>query len=184
MKNSTIVVLPSYREGFPKILMEAAASGKPIITTNVPGCRDAIINGVTGILVKPKNFKNLAKAIFELSNDKKKLSFMSKNAGNLQKKILIQNILLIDIYKYTSLYFKNLVFEMNKISLIIPSNSSSFYVEDLLINLLMWSQKPQELILINTSKKKFKIKKEIKNKFKNLKIKMIIINKEGYFRSS
>ena len=42
---------------------------------------------------------------------------------------------------------------MNKISLIIPSNSSSFYVEDLLINLLMWSQKPQELILINTSKK-------------------------------
>ena len=54
MKRSTIVVLPSYREGFPKILMEAAACGKPIITTNVPGCRDAIINGVTGILVKPK----------------------------------------------------------------------------------------------------------------------------------
>ena len=70
---------------------------------------------------------------------------------------------------------------MNKISLIIPSNSSSFYVEDLLINLLMWSQKPQELILINTSKKKFIIKKELINKFKNLKIKMIIINKKGYF---
>lgn len=86
LKKSTIVVLPSYREGFPKILMEAAACGKPIITTNVPGCRDAIINGVTGILVKPKNFKNLAKAIYELSNDKKKLSYMSKNARKFAEK--------------------------------------------------------------------------------------------------
>ena len=86
LKKSTIVVLPSYREGFPKILMEAAACGKPIITTNVPGCRDAIINGVTGILVKPKNFKNLAKAIYELSNDKKKLSYMGKNARKFAEK--------------------------------------------------------------------------------------------------
>ena len=42
---------------------------------------------------------------------------------------------------------------MNKISLIIPSNSTSFYVEDLLLNILMWSQKPQELIIINISQK-------------------------------
>ena len=74
MKKSTIVVLPSYREGFPKILMEAAACGKPIITTNVPGCRETIINGVTGILVKPKNSKNLAQAIYELSSNKKVIS--------------------------------------------------------------------------------------------------------------
>ena len=44
IKKSTIIVLPSYREGFPKILMEAAATGRPVITTNVPGCRDAIID--------------------------------------------------------------------------------------------------------------------------------------------
>ena len=66
IKKSSIVVLPSYREGFPKILIEAAACGRPVVTTNVPGCRDAIINGSTGILVPAKNSKKLAEAIIKL----------------------------------------------------------------------------------------------------------------------
>ena len=57
---ATIVVLPSYREGFPKVLMEAAACGRPTITTNVPGCRDAIVNNHTGVLVPVRNYKRLA----------------------------------------------------------------------------------------------------------------------------
>ena len=64
---SSIVVLPSYREGFPKILIEAAACGRAVITTDVPGCRDAIYNGVTGILVPEKNAIALAHAIKELA---------------------------------------------------------------------------------------------------------------------
>ena len=48
---SYMVVLPSYREGMPKSLLEAAASGRAIVTTDVPGCKDAIINGKTGVLV-------------------------------------------------------------------------------------------------------------------------------------
>ena len=71
IKKSTIIVLPSYREGFPKILMEAAATGRPVITTNVPGCRDAIIDKKTGVLVPPKNYIKLAKAILNLSRNKK-----------------------------------------------------------------------------------------------------------------
>ena len=77
--NSHIIVLPSYREGFPKVLMEAASCGRPAISTNVPGCRDAIINNFTGLLVKPKSSKALKNAILRLSSNKKKLIQMSKN---------------------------------------------------------------------------------------------------------
>ena len=67
LEQSSIVVLPSYREGFPKILIEAAACGRAVITTDVPGCRDAIYNGVTGILVPEKNAIVLAHAIKKLA---------------------------------------------------------------------------------------------------------------------
>ena len=60
---STIVVLPSYREGFPKILIEAAACGRPIVTTDVPGCRDAIDKDITGVIVPVQDYVELAKKI-------------------------------------------------------------------------------------------------------------------------
>lgn len=64
IKESYVVVLPSYYgEGLPKILMEAAASGRPIVTTDHPGCREAVINGVTGLLVPPRDPCSLARAI-------------------------------------------------------------------------------------------------------------------------
>jgi glycosyltransferase involved in cell wall biosynthesis len=60
VKNCDCVVLPSYYgEGVPRSLLEAAAMMRPIITTDLPGCRDAIINGVTGILCEPKNAEDL-----------------------------------------------------------------------------------------------------------------------------
>jgi glycosyltransferase involved in cell wall biosynthesis len=69
LSNATIVVLPSYREGFPKILVEAASCGRVIITTDVPGCRDAIEKDVTGLLVPVRNVRALAKAVSKLLND-------------------------------------------------------------------------------------------------------------------
>ena len=63
ISQSTIVVLPSYREGLPKILIEASACGRAIITTDVPGCRDAIKKNITGILVPVQNQKELANKI-------------------------------------------------------------------------------------------------------------------------
>ena len=68
-KDSNIVVLPSYREGLPKVLIEAAACGRAVITTDVPGCRDAIENNKTGLLVPVKNSNALANAIEELVTD-------------------------------------------------------------------------------------------------------------------
>ena len=104
LKKSSIIVLPSYREGFPKILMEAAAVGRPSITTNVPGCRDAVINNKTGILVPPKNAIRLAKAIKDLSLNKKKLNKISKAArAHAVKKFNIIDIVNKHILIYQSL---------------------------------------------------------------------------------
>ena len=60
---SNIACLPSYREGLPKSLVEAAACGRAVVTTDVPGCRDAIEENKTGLLVPIKNAKALAEAI-------------------------------------------------------------------------------------------------------------------------
>jgi glycosyltransferase involved in cell wall biosynthesis len=69
MAQAHIVVLPSYREGFPKVLIEAAACGRAVVATDVPGCRDAIENGVTGLLVPSKDAESLADAIRRLIED-------------------------------------------------------------------------------------------------------------------
>lgn len=65
-KKAHIVCLPSYREGFPKALMEAAAAGCAIITSNATGCREAIIEGVTGDLVEIKNEQQLYEKLLRL----------------------------------------------------------------------------------------------------------------------
>ena len=77
---ATVIVLPSYREGFPKVLMEAAACGRPTVTTDTPGCRDAIIPNKTGYLAKNKDHKDLAKKIEMLILDQKKLFEFSQNS--------------------------------------------------------------------------------------------------------
>lgn len=63
------VVLPSYREGLPKGLIEAGASGLPLVTTDVPGCREVVTDGVDGLLVPVKNGEALAHAIARLHDD-------------------------------------------------------------------------------------------------------------------
>ncbi|UYZ62687.1 glycosyltransferase family 4 protein [Hymenobacter weizhouensis] len=54
------VVLPSYREGTPKTLLEAAAMGKPVVTTDVPGCRETVLDGQSGLLCEVRNAPDLA----------------------------------------------------------------------------------------------------------------------------
>lgn len=68
-RQSAIVVLPSYREGFPKALIEACAIGRPIVTTDVPGCREVVDHGINGFLVEKGNAPALGKAILILLED-------------------------------------------------------------------------------------------------------------------
>jgi glycosyltransferase involved in cell wall biosynthesis len=58
--NADCVVLPSYREGVPRTLMEASAMGRPIVATDVPGCREVVADGVTGLLCEVKSAQSLA----------------------------------------------------------------------------------------------------------------------------
>lgn len=76
LRQATVVVLPSYREGLPKVLIEAAAAGRAVVTTDVPGCRDAITPGVTGLLVPPKDAMALADAIQALLKDRARCASM------------------------------------------------------------------------------------------------------------
>jgi len=57
------VVLPSYREGVPRTLMEASAMGRPIVATDVPGCREVVEDGVNGLLCEVKNADSLTEAL-------------------------------------------------------------------------------------------------------------------------
>jgi len=68
-RESAIVCLPSYREGMPKALLEAAAAGCAVVTTDVTGCRDAVQAGVTGDLVPMRNIDALADALLSLMKD-------------------------------------------------------------------------------------------------------------------
>jgi glycosyltransferase involved in cell wall biosynthesis len=70
LQESTLVCLPSHGgEGVPKALIEAAASERAIVATDVPGCRDIVRHGTNGLLVPPKNPAALADAIAQLLND-------------------------------------------------------------------------------------------------------------------
>ncbi len=63
LARADIFCLPSYREGVPNALLEACACGLPIVTTNVPGCRDVVTDGLNGVLVPVKNAVALADAL-------------------------------------------------------------------------------------------------------------------------
>ncbi len=66
---ANIVALPSYREGLPRVLVEAAACARAVVTTDVPGCRDAITPDITGLLVPVRDSKSLADALQRLIED-------------------------------------------------------------------------------------------------------------------
>jgi glycosyltransferase involved in cell wall biosynthesis len=80
LAESHIAVLPSYREGLPKSLIEAAAVGRAIVTTDVPGCREVVKDGKNGFLVPAKDAKKLAVAIQKLINNPKLLNNMGKKS--------------------------------------------------------------------------------------------------------
>lgn len=69
LENCSVYVLPSYREGTPKTVLEAMATGRAIITTNAPGCKETVVDGYNGYLVPIKNVEALKDKMIEFINN-------------------------------------------------------------------------------------------------------------------
>jgi glycosyltransferase involved in cell wall biosynthesis len=85
LQQSHIVCLPSYREGFGKVLIEAGAAQRAVVTTNVPGCRESIENGRNGLLVEPRDSVALAKALITLlDNDDMRIAMAAEGRHRVE----------------------------------------------------------------------------------------------------
>jgi glycosyltransferase involved in cell wall biosynthesis len=106
--NAHIIVLPSYREGLPKVLIEAAASGRAVVTTDVPGCRDAIDAEKTGLLVKVKDSQSLANAIKKLIQDRSlRISMGDAGRALAKSEFTIEKVIATHLSIYQSFYEDN-----------------------------------------------------------------------------
>ena len=108
MQSVNVVVLPSYHEGLPKVLIEAGAIGRPIVCTDVPGCNEIITNGVNGFLVPPRDHVELARKMLLLAEDHNLRKRMGENARKLFEKNFTSEII---INQTLSLYKKVLLVE-------------------------------------------------------------------------
>jgi N,N'-diacetylbacillosaminyl-diphospho-undecaprenol alpha-1,3-N-acetylgalactosaminyltransferase len=98
-----IFVLPSYREGIPVTVLEAMAMGLPVVATDVPGCREAVIHGETGFLVPPRNVDELIQAIQKLIENPE----LRKQMGLAGRKRVVQYFAIEQIVeKYLDLYIE------------------------------------------------------------------------------
>ncbi|APJ04594.1 glycosyltransferase [Silvanigrella aquatica] len=102
-KKSYIVCLPSYREGVPRVLVEASACGRPCITYDSPGCRDFVINNETGFTVPMQSIKELAEAIEILIKNPAKANFFREKAHeNVMNNYTSEKIsaLILNVYNH------------------------------------------------------------------------------------
>lgn len=109
LKQSHIVAFPSYyMEGLPKSLIEANAIGRPIITSDSVGCRDAVINGYNGFLIQPKNVDQLTEKLDILLSDDNLRTNMGKNARTYAEKFFdIEDVKQKHLTIYRELLYNN-----------------------------------------------------------------------------
>ncbi len=85
LENCSVYVLPSYHEGTPKSVLEAMATGRPVITTDAPGCRETVVDGLNGFLVPVKRSDKLAEKMIWMIEHKEKSKKMGKNSLSICK---------------------------------------------------------------------------------------------------
>lgn len=102
-RDAAIVCLPSrYREGVPKVLLEAAATGTPAITSNRPGCREAVIHGETGLIVDPPTSDEIADAVCQLLQYPERRRRMEQKARELAvNRFSLESVIesTVDVYR-------------------------------------------------------------------------------------
>ena len=96
IRNSHFIILPSYREGLSKVLIESISSGRPIITSNVPGCKDLLMNNINGFLINISSDSILKVFNKIIKLNKENLSFLSKNSYKTSRKY--SNSIIIEDY--------------------------------------------------------------------------------------
>jgi glycosyltransferase involved in cell wall biosynthesis len=99
-----IFVLPSYREGIPRACMEAAAMTRPVVATDIRGCREVVCNGETGVLVPPRNVTYLVAAIERLYSDRG----LSARMGQLGRRHILERFRSEDVAKRLREFYKKI----------------------------------------------------------------------------
>ena len=92
IENCSVYVLPSYREGTPRTVLEAMAMGRPIITTDAPGCRETVIDGDNGFLIPVKSVDALVEAMERFILD----SGLAVSMGKRSREIAVERY---DVHK-------------------------------------------------------------------------------------
>ncbi len=92
IKQSNVFVLLSYKEGTPRVVLEAMAMGRPIITTMTPGCKETVIEGVNGFLVPKYDFKLAANAMINLMDKDLRFSMGAESRTYCEKKFNVKDI--------------------------------------------------------------------------------------------
>lgn len=110
MRSVHLVCLPSYREGAPKVLLEAAASGRAIVTTDVPGCREAVEPGESGLLVPPGDPDALAGAIGTLVRDGE----LRERMGRRGRKLAVERFSMHHVVDRTAELYEELADEVGE----------------------------------------------------------------------
>lgn len=106
LASSDIFVLPTYyREGIPRVLLEAAAMGRPLVTTRTPGCEDVVTDGINGLLVPPHDVDALARAISRLVEDPE----ARRRFGIASRQLAIEKFDLRIIARKTAGLYRNLL---------------------------------------------------------------------------
>jgi glycosyltransferase involved in cell wall biosynthesis len=111
LADATVVALPSYHEGMPKILLEAAACGRPIVATDCPGCRDVVDHGVNGFLVPPRDAPALANAIAVLlSNPELCQKMATASREKAEREFGVDGVVRLTMQVYSKLIGEDLYF--------------------------------------------------------------------------
>lgn len=103
MRACSVYVLPSYREGTPRSVLEAMAIGRAIITTDAPGCRETVVHGRNGLLVPPRDGPALAAAMAELAADPERVARMGIESRRLAEERFDARVVNGHIMKYAGL---------------------------------------------------------------------------------
>ncbi len=90
--SSDALVLPTFREGFARVLLEAAAVGLPIMSTNFPGVREFVRHQKEGLIIEPRDSEGLANAMIQLANEKTLADKLAENAHKRVKMSSLENI--------------------------------------------------------------------------------------------